>query len=119
IIRQALEGTATEHAALTATQEAIDRLDELITLQQFHANRKKLDLFHEADDAFHEAIIEISGFRSIWHHLKLVKVQIDRARRMTVPVLGRMEQVLQEHKRIRDAIAATDATEAVKAMKHH
>ncbi|MGU3575575.1 GntR family transcriptional regulator [Brucellaceae bacterium C25G] len=119
VIRQALESTAVEHAALSAGNEEIDKLDELITLQQFHASREKLSLFHEADDAFHETIAEISGFPGIWQHLKLVKIQIDRARRMTVPVLGRMDQVLREHKYIRDAIAAKDATEAAKAMKQH
>ena len=119
VIRQALEGATAEHAALTASVEAVQKLDELIDLQQFHASRDKLGLFHEADDAFHETIAEISGFPGIWQHLKVVKIQIDRARRMTVPVLGRMEQVLREHKLIRDAIAANDAPEALKAMKHH
>lgn len=119
VIRQALEGTTAEHAAHAATKEAISKLDELIELQEFHAKRSKLDLFHEADDQFHEAIAEISGFPGIWQHLKLVKIQIDRARRMTVPVLGRMDQVVREHKHIRDAIAAKDTAEAVKAMKQH
>lgn len=119
VIRQALEGTTAEHAARLASKDGIDKLDELIDLQQFHAARDKLDLFHEADDSFHEAVAEISGFPGIWQHLKLVKIQIDRARRMTVPVLGRIDQVLSEHKRIRDAIAAHDAQEAVIAMKQH
>ncbi|MDR0253160.1 MAG: GntR family transcriptional regulator [Brucellaceae bacterium] len=119
VIRQALEGATAEHAALSVTPAAVEKLDELIALQHFHASRNKLDLFHEADDAFHEAIAEIAGFPGIWQHLKLVKIQIDRARRMTVPVLGRMDQVLHEHKSIRDAIVAKDASLAVKAMKHH
>lgn len=119
VIRQALEGTTAEHAALAATSQSVEKLDELIDMQQFHASRQKLDLFHDADDAFHEEIAIISGFPGIWQHLKLVKIQIDRARRMTVPVLGRIDQVLREHKLIRDAIAAKDAPEAVKAMKSH
>lgn len=119
VIRQALEGASVEYAAKAATSEAVEKLDELIALQQFHASRVKLDLFHETDDAFHEAIAEISGYPGIWQHLKSVKIQIDRARRMTVPVLGRIDQVLREHKIIRDAIAANDAPEAAKAMRHH
>jgi len=119
VIRQALEGATAEHAALSSTPEAVAKLDELIDMQQFHASREKLGLFHEADDAFHETVAEIAGYPGIWQHLKLVKIQIDRARRMTVPVLGRMDQVLREHKLIRDAIAAKDAPEAIKAMKHH
>lgn len=119
VIRQALEGATAEHAARLATKENIEKLDELIDLQQFHAARDKLDLFHEADDSFHETIAEISGYPGIWQQLKLVKIQIDRARRMTVPVLGRIDQILNEHTRIRDAIANQDTQEAVIAMKQH
>ncbi len=35
-----------------------------------------------------ETIAEIAGYPGIWQHLKPVKMQIDRARRMTMPILG-------------------------------
>lgn len=119
VIRQSLEGTTADRAAANASAEAVDRLDELIELQQFHANRDKPSQFHEADDAFHETIADISGYPGIWQHLKSVKMQIDRARRMTMPILGRMNQVLREHRAIRDAIADGDGAAAQKAMHLH
>ncbi len=88
VIRQALEGATVERAAAKATVKDIERLDEILARQQFFADRQNMSAFHEADEAFHEAIAGISGHPGIWNYLKPVKVQIDRARRMTLPALG-------------------------------
>ncbi|MGH6762684.1 MAG: GntR family transcriptional regulator [Phyllobacterium sp.] len=119
VIRQALEGATVERAAAKATAADADQLDEILAQQKFYAQRQNMSAFHEADDAFHEAIAEIAGHPGIWQYLKPVKVQIDRARRMTLPALGRMNQVQDEHKIIRDAIASHDIAAAQAAMKHH
>jgi len=59
------------------------------------------------------------GLPGLWVLLKQVKVQIDRARRLTLPVLGRMEHVIGEHQIIRDAIARRDVEAARAAMTTH
>ncbi len=46
-------------------------------------------------------------------------VAYGRARRMTLPVLGRMEQVIAEHEEIRAHLAARDVDGAKKAMERH
>ncbi|MEI1250732.1 GntR family transcriptional regulator [Rhizobium aouanii] len=119
VMRKALEGTTVEAAALTATAADIARLDAIIARQQAHAAIGNAASFHEEDEAFHEAIAQIAGYPGIWAVLKTVKVQIDRARRLTLPVLGRAGNVVQEHMIIRDALAAHDATAARAAMIHH
>jgi DNA-binding GntR family transcriptional regulator len=119
VIRQALEGATVERAAAIATDKDVEWLDEILARQQFFADRQNMSAFHEADEAFHEAIAGISGHPGIWHYLKPVKVQIDRARRMTLPALGRMEHVLAEHKVIRNAIEKHDVPAACAAMKQH
>ena len=48
-----------------------------------------------------------------------MKVQIDRARRLTLPALGRMDNVVREHIVIRDAIASHDVDAAREAILHH
>lgn len=119
VVRKALEGTTVETAALTATAADIARLDTIIARQQAHAAAGNTSSFHEEDEAFHEAIAQIAGYPGIWAILKTVKVQIDRARRLTLPVLGRMGNVVQEHIVIRDTLAAHDAAAARAAMIHH
>lgn len=119
VIRKALEGATVEKAANCATAEDIARLDDILARQRFLAERKDMNGFHEADEAFHEAIADIATYPGIWNYMKPVKVQIDRARRMTLPALGRMQHVIGEHEIIRDAIAAHDVTAACDAMKIH
>ena len=119
IIRQALEGATVERAAARSTADDIARLDDILARQRFLAERKDMNGFHEADEAFHEAIAEIAQHPGIWGYLKPVKVQIDRARRLTLPAFGRMQHVIGEHVIIRDAIARHDASAACEAMKIH
>jgi DNA-binding GntR family transcriptional regulator len=119
VIRKSLEGTTVEVAARTATPADISRLDSLIARQRVHADFNEPSLFHEQDEAFHEAIAGIAGYPGIWTILKTVKIQIDRTRRLTLPVSGRMDSVIREHVTIRDAIAAHDVSAAHASMMHH
>ncbi len=119
VVRKALEGTTVESASALASAADIARLDAIIARQKAHAAVGNASNFHEEDELFHEAIAQIAGYPGIWAILKTVKVQIDRARRLTLPALGRMENVIQEHLVIRDAIAAHDAAAAKAAMIHH
>ncbi|TVZ73984.1 GntR family transcriptional regulator [Rhizobium mongolense] len=119
VVRKALEGTTIESAARMAKPHHIARLDAIISRQKALAALGDVSSFHEEDEAFHEAIIQIAGYPGIWTILKTVKVQIDRARRLTLPALGRMDNVVPEHCAIRDAIAAHDAEAARNAMLHH
>ncbi|MBX5141437.1 GntR family transcriptional regulator [Rhizobium lentis] len=119
VVRKALEGTTVETAAETASAADIAHLDAIISRQRSHAAAGNASNFHEEDEAFHEAIAEIAGYPGIWAILKTVKVQIDRARRLALPALGRMDNVVREHIVIRDALAVHDAAAARGAMIHH
>lgn len=119
LVRQALEGVTVEGAAARGGSAAAARLDAAIAAQRGLALRGDTRGFHEADEAFHEAIAQLAGHPNIWRLLRQVKVQLDRARRLTLPALGRMDQVIAEHAAIRDAVAAGDAGRARSAMTAH
>lgn len=118
LVRQALEGVTVEAAARVAGG-GLEALDLALEAQRALATRNDTRGFHEADEAFHEAIASLAGHPNIWRLLRQVKVQLDRARRLTLPVLGRMGQVVAEHEAIRDAVAAGDAPAARAAMELH
>ncbi|CCM78683.1 putative transcriptional regulator protein,GntR family [Rhizobium mesoamericanum STM3625] len=119
VVRKSLEGTTVERAAEIATPADIARLESIIARQRSLAALGDTFAFHEEDEAFHEAIAGIAGYPGIWTILKTVKVQIDRARRLTLPALGRMDNVVHEHELIRDAIAGHHVEAARAAMMHH
>ncbi|CAM5763584.1 GntR family transcriptional regulator [Labrys miyagiensis] len=119
VIRQSLEQTAVRRTAEIADAADMARLDAILARQRMLADLGDTNAFHEADEAFHEAIALIAGYPNIPRLLRQVKVQIDRARRLTLPVAGRMHQVIGEHHLIRDAIARHDVEAACAALKAH
>lgn len=118
-IRIALESMTVTRAAQAASADSMARLDLVLGRQETCADAGDTAGFHEADEAFHETIGAIAGRPSAWRMIRSAKLSIDRARRLTLPVPGRMKQVIQEHRTIRDAVAAGDATAATAAMAHH
>jgi DNA-binding GntR family transcriptional regulator len=119
LMRTALEQTTARLAAERADAGQLARLDGLIDRQRRLAARGDRDRFHAADEAFHAAIAAAAGHPGIWRFIEQVKIQVDRYRRLTLPVPGRMGRVLDEHKQVLAAIAAHDPDGAAAAMAAH
>jgi len=106
-------------AAERADATQVARLRELLERQRRVQSRGDRDRFHEADEAFHAAIAQAAGHPGIWRFIEQVKIQVDRYRRLTLPVPGRMRRVLTEHAVIVAAIETHDAPAAAAAMAAH
>ena len=119
LIRKALEDTSARLAAEHADDAGIARLHALIKRQRQMDARGDREGFHQADEAFHATIAEIAGHPGLWRFVEQAKIQIDRYRRLTLPVPGRMRQVLGEHAAIVAAIEAHDPMAAAAAMCAH
>jgi len=119
LVRGALEQLTAKLAAQAATDEQVTELYELIERQRRMQKAGNRDRFHEADEAFHASIAQAAGHPGIWILIQQVKIQVDRYRRLTLPVPGRMARVLQEHAAIVRAIEARDPPRAAAAMAAH
>lgn len=119
LVRQALEGLTAQHAAQNARAEQIAALNALIERQQKTERRRDHGAFHAADEKFHALIADIAGHPGVWRLVEQVKLQVDRYRRLTLPVPGRMGRVVAEHGAIVAAIAARDPDRAAAAMATH
>jgi DNA-binding GntR family transcriptional regulator len=118
-IRQALECATVDLVARIATTDAIGLLDATIARQHEALEAGEQESFHIADEEFHEALAMVAGYPGIWKIAHAAKSQIDRCRRMTLPVPGRMAMVIREHLSIVDAVRRKDAPAAVAAMRKH
>jgi GntR family transcriptional regulator, rspAB operon transcriptional repressor len=119
LVRRALESVTVRAATERADAARIAALKHLIDRQRELERRGDRDHFHAADDAFHAAIADAAGHPGIWQLIERVKVQVDRFRRLTLPVPGRMGRVVTEHAAVVAAMAAGDADRAVAAMDAH
>jgi DNA-binding GntR family transcriptional regulator len=119
MVRKALEDLTVRRAT-----ERIDR-ERTATLRGIVDRAHKLELsgdydgFHAADEAFHAFIAETAGHPGIWQLIEQVKVQVDRYRRLTLPVPGRMGRVVVEHAALVAAMATGDPDKASAAMAAH
>jgi DNA-binding GntR family transcriptional regulator len=119
VIRKALEQTSVQSAAERATRSQAVAISAILERQREAKRANDRDAFHLADESFHAAIAEASGYPGIWKLVSQVKVHVDRYRRLTLPQRGRMERVIGEHARILAGIEAGDAAGAVAAMAAH
>jgi DNA-binding GntR family transcriptional regulator len=119
VIRKALEKTSVRHAAERASRSQFLAISAILERQREAKRAKDHNAFHLADEAFHAAIAEASGYSGIWRLVQQVKVHVDRYRRLTLPQRGRMERVIAEHAQILAGIEAGDAAGAAHAMAAH
>jgi DNA-binding GntR family transcriptional regulator len=119
LVRKALEQLTARLAAQSANRQQVTELRDLVERQRRMQRAGNRDRFHEADEAFHAMIAESAGHPGIWTLIQQVKIQVDRYRRLTLPVPGRMARVLQEHTAIVKAIEARDPAGAAAAMAAH
>jgi GntR family transcriptional regulator, rspAB operon transcriptional repressor len=119
LVRKALESVTVRDATERADSARIAALRRLIDVQRELEQRGERERFHAVDDAFHATIADAAGHPGIWQLIEQVKVQVDRFRRLTLPVPGRMGRVVDEHATVVAAMAAGNADQAVAAMVAH
>ena len=118
-IRRALEEATVRRAAGRASRSQIAALRANLERQREMETNDDHEGFHQADEAFHALIAEIAGYPGFWTLVQQVKMQVDRYRRLTLPVGGRIGAVIAEHEAIAAAIADHDPDRAVAALTAH
>jgi DNA-binding FadR family transcriptional regulator len=101
---------------LDALRSAYGRMEES-TRQALTASAEQL--FHEADVAFHEALIAATGNKALGNLVQRLHSALLTARYPLARPEYRVERALPEHHRILGAIEAGDAQEARAAMRDH
>jgi GntR family transcriptional repressor for pyruvate dehydrogenase complex len=116
-VRLALESETAANAALHATRESIDELEEI--LAKMKASLKDRLAFAAADAAFHLAIAKASENELIFDLLTLIRSQLEQGLLKVGAWPGGPETACHEHRRILDAIRNHDAESAKAAMREH
>jgi GntR family transcriptional regulator, rspAB operon transcriptional repressor len=119
LIRKSLEETTVKLAAEQSEATDIVRLERTIADMAAAETSGNNERFHAADTDFHLSINSIAGFPGIWNVIQQVKMQIDRYRRLTLPLSGRLTRVIAEHEAILDGIRRHDVAHATEAMGFH
>jgi DNA-binding FadR family transcriptional regulator len=122
--RRLLEIEAAGLAAKRATRADLVALSEALTHMteaavQVPASTSTEERFHEADIAFHRAVIHATGNRALGRMTEPVHRALSAARRPLARPEHRLERSLPEHRAILAAIADGDEEAAREAMRAH
>jgi DNA-binding FadR family transcriptional regulator len=120
ILEIAAAGLAAERARqshLTALSDAFDRM--AAAAERAIDSPAAEDLYHEADIAFHRAIIDATGNRALGNMTEPIHRALIAARRPLARPEARLERSLPEHRRILAAVAQSDPEAAREAMRDH
>ena len=100
----------------------VTRLDEHLAAMEVTTRQRGESAersFHDADLAFHEALVEATGNLALATLARRIHDALLVARYPLARPAYRQKRALPEHRAIRDAVAARDANGAREAMREH
>ena len=118
-LRRALEVEAVCEATKSAPRDLSQTLARNLAYQEAARGVADINRFYELDVDFHRLIIEASGLWKFNTVLGDVRAHLDRVRLLMLPVRGRMEDTLEEHRAIAAAVGSKRIEKAEEAMRKH
>ncbi len=118
-IREAIELAAVSRVAETATDDQVVQLRRNLRVQEALVADGDYAGFYKFDGEMHELILAFTGYRKLGQVSETAWLHVNRARRLILPVPGRVAATLDEHRAIVDAIAAHDPVAAREATQLH
>ena len=118
-LREALELAAVEFLAPVITEDQIIQLRRNMRVQKALIEDSDFPGFYEKDAEMHMLLMSFTGFPRLAKMAETVWLQVDRARRVILPVPGRIQATLEEHEAIVAALEAHDPIAAKAATRQH
>ena len=116
-IRETLETAAFDLACTRRPDVA--RLRDVLDVQRVAADRGDMDAFFMADEALHAGIFELSGYPGAWTAVQRSKFQLDRLRRLSLPDTETVDDLIDEHALIVDALEVGDSAGGQAHIRRH
>jgi len=118
-IREAIEVAAAELVAPMITEDQLRDLRRNLRMQEALAADGDRQGFMQLDGQMHDLILSFTGFPRLPHVSQTAWLSVNRARQLILPVEGRLQATLDEHRLILAAFEAHDAKAARVAVQQH
>ena len=118
-IREAIEVAAAELVAATITEEHLRELRRNLRLQEALVADGDPQGFMQLDGQMHEMMLSFTGFPRLPQVSQTAWLSVHRARQLILPIEGRLQATLEEHRQILAAFEAHDPVAARTAVQHH
>ncbi|MCK5811434.1 MAG: GntR family transcriptional regulator [Clostridiales bacterium] len=117
-IRELIEGLAARKSALKMGEDELERLQEIIDLQEFYTMRDDIKGLVRMDSEFHKLIFKGSNSKTLKNILSMFHHNLKKARHDSFSKEFKQE-ILEEHKLIYKAISDKDSKLAEKLTNLH
>lgn len=118
-LREAIELAAVEAVAPAITEDQLVQLRRNLRVQRALVTDGDYPGFYRMDAEMHALILSFTGHRNLAQVADTAWVNVNRARRLIMPLPGRVAATLNEHEAILAALEARDPGAARLAMRHH
>ncbi|MEX0286783.1 MAG: GntR family transcriptional regulator [Paracoccaceae bacterium] len=118
-LRQALELATVAEVAESLTDQQQALLTRNMQSQEQLLADNDVSGFYQADEEFHQLLMDFTGYARLPDVAQLVSLQVSRARMLLLPKPGRLAETLEEHRAIYDAVIARRPKIAQDAMREH
>jgi DNA-binding GntR family transcriptional regulator len=119
LVRRALEIEGIRLAARNVGEGALERLQDLLELQERAVAKGRHEEFIAHDDAFHKLITELSGHERLWEIIQRSKADLDRVRHLSSGSAYQKTKAISEHRSVVEALSRGGADRAVKTLARH
>ncbi|WP_329454908.1 GntR family transcriptional regulator [Streptomyces sp. NBC_01497] len=118
-VREALECAALRDAVGRATPRDVTDLRRLLRAQRDAAEDGDMDAFFLGDEDFHARLMAVGGHASAWPVVAQAKAQLDRARRLSLPLTQQLPLLIGQHTAVVDRLEAADGSAAEESLRDH
>ena len=110
----------TAHQLCGRRPPALDgELADLLARQRQALTRGDLESFARADLEFHQTLYMAADVADLWQLVRRLSGNLDRLRRLHLPLNSKAQRILDDHSEIADAIAAGNSEQARNAVRRH
>jgi GntR family transcriptional regulator, rspAB operon transcriptional repressor len=118
-LRLALELEVARKLATQGDSALPGRLRQLVETQRTCWERKDIEGFVAADQEFHRSLFCAANAERLWHMVRARSGNMDRLRRLHLPLNNKADSVLAQHAELVDAIERRDPGLAEERVRRH
>ena len=117
-VREHLELAIVAEAARQSNRRILLGIRQTIEEQELAVAEDNPDLFFECDERMHALYCNLAGRDGVWGFISDAKKHMDRVRRLSLQA-GQLDQLVDDHQKVLEAVTAGDPTAAQEIMQIH
>lgn len=118
-LRRSIELELVRELAIKPDVQLVKDLTFQVERQKVLRDAKDYTSFAESDQLFHRIMYTWTGKEALWKLVRSRSGDLDRVRRLHLPIMDKPDRIIEDHQRIVQAVAEGNPEGAQKALREH